>query len=436
MMNNNMTYTLDTVPFGKFHRKLAAYTLGGSFIDGYILGIIEFALVLLIPALDMNATWQGLIGSSPLIGIFIGALFLGRLADAIGRKKLYTLDFLVITIASLLQFFVASPATLFIIRVILGIAIGAEYAIGPSLQAEFMPIKYRAPMLSFLNITWTLGYFASAIIGFVLANDQDNWRWMLASSAIPALLFFIMRLGSPESPRWLISQGRIEEARVVVKQYVGENVTIDNILSEAPDTKERLGYRHLFGKTLWKQTLFVCIFWSAAVIAFFPIFTFAPQILASLHIENELLVTLFLNIFNLLGGIVGVYIIDRVPRKTLLVSTYAIAAVPLLLLGVWKDAPSMVLVICFCLFVFVFTIGATLQYVYPAEIFPTELRASGAGFCSAMSRIASAFGTFILPMAMTVFGTSAVLIAMAVIIALSCVTSMAWAPETRNQSLH
>lgn len=139
--------------------------------------------------------------------------------------------------------------------------------------------------------------------------------------------------------------------------------------------------------------------------------------------------------FNLLGGIVGVFVIDRVPRKTLLVSTYAIAAVPLLLLGVWSNAPSVVLVICFCLFVFVFTIGATLQYVYPAEIFPTELRASGAGFCSAMSRIASAFGTFILPMAMTAFGTSAVLITMVVIIALSCVTSMAWAPETRNQSL-
>lgn len=117
-MNNNVTYTLDNVPFNKFHGKLAAYTLGGSFIDGYILGIIEFALVLLIPALDMNSTWQGLIGSSPLIGIFIGALFLGRLADAIGRKKLYTLDFLVIIIASLLQSFVGSPATLFIIRVL------------------------------------------------------------------------------------------------------------------------------------------------------------------------------------------------------------------------------------------------------------------------------------------------------------------------------
>lgn len=260
-MNNNVTYTLDNVPFNKFHGKLAAYTLGGSFIDGYILGIIEFALVLLIPALDMNSTWQGLIGSSPLIGIFIGALFLGRLADAIGRKKLYTLDFLVIIIASLLQFFVGSPATLFIIRVLLGIAIGAEYAIGPSLQAEFMPIKYRAPLLSFLNIAWTVGYFASAIVGYVLANDQDNWRWMLASSAVPALIFFLMRIGSPESPRWLISQGRVEEARAVVRKHVGENVTIDDILAEAPDTTEHLGYRHLFGKKLWKQTLFVCIFW-------------------------------------------------------------------------------------------------------------------------------------------------------------------------------
>ncbi len=212
----NTTYTLDSAPLRKFHYKLAGYTLGGSFIDGYILGIIEFALVLLIPALNISTFWQGLIGSSPLIGIFLGAMLFGRMADAIGRKKLYTLDFFIIIVASLLQFFVTSAAPLFILRLVLGIAIGAEYAIGPSLQAEFMPIKYRAPLLSFLNISWTIGYFAAAIVGYLLSGDQSNWKWMLVSSAFPAIIFFIMRLGAPESPRWLISQGRVDEARDIV----------------------------------------------------------------------------------------------------------------------------------------------------------------------------------------------------------------------------
>lgn len=434
-MDGIKTMTLDNVPLGRFHYKLVSYTLGGSFIDGYILGIIEFALVLIIPALHVNSTWQGLIGSSPLIGVFIGALFFGRLADAIGRKKLYTFDFIIIIIASLLQFFVTGAAALFALRLLLGIAIGTEYAIGPSLQAEFMPVKYRGPLLSFLNVSWTIGYFASAIIGYALSHDPDNWKWMLVSSAVPAVIIFILRIGAPESPRWLISRGRIEEAREVVWKHVGKHVTIDDILEEPHDADMHVGYRHLFSRNLWKRTVFCCIFWSASVLAFFPIFTFAPQILETLHIENELLVTLFLNLFNLLGAVAGFFIIDRVSRKALLIGTYAIAAVPLLLLALWANAPSAVLVCCFCGFIFFFTIGAALQFVYPAELFPTELRASGTGFCSAMSRIASAAGTFFLPLAMSKFGTSAVLIAMVVIILLSIIASLAWAPETRKQSL-
>lgn len=434
-MNEKNIVTLDNAPLGKFHYKLASYTLGGSFIDGYILGIIEFALVLIIPALQINSTWQGLIGSSPLIGVFIGALFFGRLADTMGRRKLYTLDFIIIIISSILQFFVTGAVTLFILRLILGIAIGAEYAIGPSLQAEFMPVKYRAPLLSFLNVSWTIGYFASAIVGYLLSQGADNWKWMLVSSAIPAIIIFILRIGAPESPRWLISQGRIEEARQVVWKHVGEHVTIDDILEEPHDTTVHLGYRHLFSCNLWKRTVFCCIFWSASVIAFFPIFTFAPQILETLHIENELSVTLFLNLFSLLGAIGGFFVIDRISRKALLVSTYAIASVPLLILALWGNAPSMALVICFCSFIFFFTLGATLQFVYPAELFPTELRASGTGFCSAISRIASALGTFLLPTVMTRFGTSTVLIAMVVIIVLAIITSLAWAPETRRKSL-
>jgi putative benzoate transport protein (MFS family) len=435
-MNQATTYTLDNVPFNRFHFKLAAYTLGGSFIDGYILGIIEFALVLLVPALNINSLWQGLIGSSPLIGVFIGALFFGRLADAFGRKQLYTLDFIIIIVTSILQFFVTGPVSLFILRVILGTAIGAEYAIGPSLQSEFMPVKYRAPLLSFLNISWTVGYFASAIVGYVLSiGSPDNWRWMLVSSAVPAIIVFLLRIGAPESPRWLISRGRVEEAREVVRKHVGENITIDNLLHESTHTSTDLGYRHLFSKNLWKRTLFCCIFWSASVLAFFPIFTFAPTILSALNIKNELMVTIFLNIFNLFGAIVAFFIIDRMPRKVLLNGTYAIAAIPLLILAIVPNAPSSVLIACFCGFIFVFTIGAALQFVYPAELFPTEIRASGTGFCSAMSRIASALGTFLLPMAMTKYGTSAVLLFMVGVIILSIITSAFWAPETRNQSL-
>lgn len=432
------TYTIDNAPVNGFHKRVVAFTMGGSFIDGYILGIIEVALLYIIPAMDMSSSWQGLIGSSPLIGVFIGSLFFGKLSDNYGRQNIYKYNFVVLVIASVLQFFVNTAMPLFILRLILGIVIGAEYAIGPAILTEFVPTRLRGMALATLNVAWTVGYVLSVVIGYAMEGLGDNcWRWMLSSSAVFGIVILIIRMGMPESPRWLVLHGKTEEAKKVVQKFIGQNVTIDDLLVTKEEHQEELGYKHLFTGGMWKKTLFCAIIWLSGVIPLFGIFTFLPSVLNSLGIENESTGVMLINLFQLLGAIVAVFIVDRFSRKKLCAWTLLISGAPLFLLGIWSSAGGFMVVLLFGIYIFFGVIAGTLSgFVYPSEVFPTEIRSSGIGFCSAISRIGSAAGTFLVPVLTESAGIGAVLIGMGIFQLLAVVVTVIWGPETRNVSVN
>lgn len=436
-MKTKQIYTIDDAPTTVFHKKIAACTLGGSFIDGYILGIIEFALLLIVPYMNMNAAWQGLIGSSPLIGVFVGSLFFGVLSDKTGRQKIYTLNFVTVVIASVLQFFIDTPGPLFILRLILGIAIGAEYAIGPALIAEFMPSRMRGSILAMLNVSWTVGYVGAALVGYALDGlGESSWRWMLASSAVFGIIVLIIRIGMPESPRWLILHGEVEKAREVVRKYIGKDVSIDNMLERREEQVEDKGYKHLFVNGMWKKTMFVSIIWLSGVIPLFGIFTFLPSVLSAIGVEDEGTGSMLVNLAMLVGAIVAVFIIDRFSRKGLCVWTLLISGIPLFILGIWTGISGILIVLLFSIFIFFAVIAGTVSgFVYPSEVFPTEIRSSGIGFCSAVSRIGSALGTFLVPVLTESVGIGSVLIGMGAFQILAVIVTIAWAPETRQAKL-
>ena len=211
---------LDNAPLRKFHIRIISCTIGGSLTDGYILGMIQFALLAFTADVGMNATWQGLITSSPLAGVFIGGIFFGGLSDKIGRQKIYSLDFVAILVISLLQFVANSAGMLFILRLLLGICIGAEYAISGAIVAEFVSSRLRGRTLTILCMVWTIGYVIAAYVGAWMQNiGPDSWRWMLSSSAVIAFVVLLLRAGMPETPRWLILHGRSEEAKSAVAKY-------------------------------------------------------------------------------------------------------------------------------------------------------------------------------------------------------------------------
>jgi MFS transporter, putative metabolite transport protein len=425
--------TIDDAPLSGFHLRVAVYTTGGFFCDGYILGMIGIALSLFAPQFGLGALWTGLIGAAALAGIFIGGLVFGWLTDLVGRQVMYVIDLLVFVVGSALQFFVEAPWQLFVLRLIMGIAIGADYAIGPALLAEFVPRRQRGPLLASLNAVWTVGFVAAYVVGYFLQDlGPEAWRWMLASSAIPATLVLLLRLGTPESPRWLMSKGRVDEARQVVREYINPDADVDDL---AVEEGARTSYRMLFSRRWRRRTAFAGLFWFCQVVPYFAIFTFLPAILEELGISGEFSGEILLNLFLLAGALVGVVIMNMIARRGFLIWSFAILAVMSTVLGVWPDAPVAVIMACFAIFAFVIAAAADLESVYPSEIFPTEVRASGVGIAAAISRIGAAIGTFLLPTSVAQLGVGPTMLGATAILLLGLVISVAWAPETRDLTL-
>src|SRR5580692_1924861 len=245
--------SLDDAPFSAFHRRIALYSCGGPFCDGYILGIIAVALNPISSELGLSAGWQGLIGAASLVGMLFGGLIFGYLTDLVGRRVMYSADLLVLIVASAAQFWVHDRMSLLVLRFVLGLAAGADYPIAAALLAEFAPRRQRGMLLAAMIGAWWLGYTVSFIAGYALGNEGLSWRWMLASSAIPAALVSILRWGTPESPRWLMSKGRAAEAHALIQRHIGPGYG----LQESPAAK--IAYRSIFRGAYLGRTVFVCV---------------------------------------------------------------------------------------------------------------------------------------------------------------------------------
>jgi putative MFS transporter len=424
---------IDEAPLSGFHLRVAAYTTGGFFCDGYILGIIGIALSLLGPQFGLGPVWTGLIGASALAGIFVGGMVFGWVTDKVGRQTMYVADLVVFVAGSALQFFVEGPIALFVLRFVMGVAIGADYAIGPALLAELIPRRQRGSLLASLNAVWTVGFVAAYVVGYFLQDlGPEVWRWMLASSAVPAALVLLLRLGTPESPRWLLSKGRVEEARRVVREYIDPNADVEDLMA---DEGVETSYRRLFSGEWRKRTAFAGLFWFCQVVPYFAIFTFLPTVLDALGLGEGFAGELVLNLFLLAGAVVGVLVMNRIARRRFLIGSFAVLAVLMGFLGVWPGAPTLVILVCFALFAFVMSAAADLESVYPSEIFPTEIRASGVGVAAAISRVGAAIGTFLLPTSVERLGVGPTMLLATAVLLLGLVVSAAWAPETRHLTL-
>ena len=421
---------LDDVPVTGFHRKLTLLTAGGPFLDGYILGIVGIALALLTPDLHLKPFETGLIGAAALIGVFLGGAVFGYVTDLVGRQLMFTIDLAVFVVGSVLQFFVTNAIELFMLRLVLGVAVGADYPIATALLAEFIPKKARGPLLSTLVAAWWVGYAAAFVVGYILLKTGLNWRVILASSALPSAVVLAARIGTPESPRWLMKKGHVEKAREILSKFTGSTG-----IEEEPEAANETNYARIFQGDYLRRTVFVSVFWAAQVAPSFAIFTFAPQLLGTLNLKDPYLGTLVMSLFFLVGVIPAIPLVNSWGRRPVLIWPFLITGVALLLLGVVPGLPGWAVVVLFIVFA-VFNAGSTvLEWVYPNELFPTEVRATGIGFATAMSRVGAAGGTLALPVMLAHWGVGPSMVVFAAICGIGLLVSIPWAPETRGMSL-
>jgi putative MFS transporter len=432
--------SLDDAPVSSFHRRIMVVAMGGPFCDGYLLGVMGVALGLITPALALDTLWTGLIAASVLVGVFIGGAVFGPITDRVGRHLMYVLNLATFVVFSALQFFVTEAWQLLVLRLLIGIAIGADYPIASALTTELVPRRMRGPALSGLVLAWWVGYGVSYWVGWALTGlGDDSWRWMLASGTVPALIFLFMRAGIPESPRWLASRGRMDEAKAVVRKHLGQEVSDEELLAEGRQEKRGgsgLGNLvEIFKRGYTVPVVFCSVFWICQVAPAFAVRSFQPQMLSAFGVGSTYGASALITTIAVAGIGLGLVVVNRIGRRSLLISSFVCINVSLIALAVLPLHWAFVVVALFAAFQFFEAAGSGLQFVYPSELFPTDLRATGVGIATAMSRVGSASSTFLLPIAAEDLGVRGTLGIAVAITLVGLVVSYFLAPETKDLGL-
>lgn len=435
MTNTNVS--VEDVPLNRFHQLLTLRSGGGSFVDGYVLSIIGVAMVQMSAGLDLTSFWQGMIAASALIGIFFGGFLGGWLTDRFGRKLIFFVGPILFMIGSVSQYWVESGLALFLLRFLIGMAVGIEYPVATSLLVEFLPKKNRGPRLATLTILWFAGAAFAYMVGdYLLRNGgEDAWRLVLASPVVIGAVLFLLRMGTPESPRWLLSKGRAAEAEAVIKSVYGNGFSLRN-LPEQPEMK-KLSFLSLLHSGYGKRMLFVTMFWTCSVIPVFAVYAFAPKVLGALNLKGDWasIGSVAITLLFVAGCIIATRLINSIGRRSMLIYSFLFSGLALLGLGAFHAGSEVVILSLFGAYALFIGGAQVLQLVYPNELFPTEIRACAVGFGTSMSRVGAAVGTWLVPMALDSHGIAFTMYAAALVTLVGLAFAWALAPETRSLNL-
>lgn len=429
--------TIEDVPLNSFHRLLSYRAGAGGFVDGYVLCIIGVALGQITTSLALSAFWEGIIAASSLIGVFFGGLIGGWITNFMGRRRTFFVGPVLFIVASVGHLFTDSAAAIFLLRLVIGIAVGIEYPVSTSLVVEFMPKKYRGSRLAMLTLVWFAGAAAAYSVGEIIFRTlgADAWQWVLASSAVIGLITILIRLGTPESPRWLLSKGRCAEAEAVLKSVYGNDFSLKNLPEEC--SEKRITLSSLMHSGYGKRMLFILTFWTCAIVPIFAVYSFAPKVLAALNVKGDVasLGSALITLLFFSGCLIATRIINLIDRRSMLICSFLLSAIALLGLGYFHNQSGGLILALFAGYA-LFTGGSqVLILVYPNEIFPTELRTFAVGIGTSISRIGAAVGTYFVPMSLDTLGIAQTMYIAAIICLIGLAVSFVLAPETRTLDL-
>jgi len=443
----------------RFIRKVTSLSAAGVFLDGYDLFIISVALIFvesqnwLSSSPSMKSIQLGLLSSSALLGMFVGAMLVGSYADKIGRRTIYIIDLLFFVFFGLLTSFAANITQLIIFRFLLGIGIGADYPVSSTYVAEFSPKDVRGKLVTRTFMFWGIGSFVAAIVGFtfgrmefvnILGRQVDSWRIMLASGVIPALVVIFLRRSMPESPRWLLSNNKREKAKQVIDE-IREKYALDysnDLAAIEPERKGRIS--ELLGSRFRRRTLFSWIPWFFMDIGVYGVGISLPYMLETIGFKggtlldkvHAILGTIILDVFVVVGFIVAILLIERIGRIRLQEIGFFGMALATLVLAAAYQYSIFIIFIFLALYLFFENAGPNVTtWVIPTEIFPTRLRATAQASASAVSRVGAVLGTFSFPVLVYLYGWNITFLTIAIFMLLGLLSTLLLGVEVAGLSL-
>lgn len=427
---------LDAVPLNRFHWKLLIVSGFGWLFDAMDVILMAFLLRPIGAEFALTAQQGGLLAAATPAGMLIGAAVSGRLADRYGRKTIFQLTLVLFSIGSLLSAVAPTYETLLLARILAGIGLGGELPVVATLVSEFAPRASRGRMIVLLESFWAYGTIAAGLIA-VFIVPLATWRGAFLVGALPALYLAYLRRALPESPRYLASRGRLNEADAVVRsvEREGGGALITVAKATAPPPGPVVGLGDLWAPAFVRRTVMLWILWFGIVFTYYGIFLWAPTILAergmTVQRSNEFF---FLStLAQVPGYFSAAWLVERWGRKPTLVTYLIGTALAAFMFGnAGTDAAAFTWIALLSFF----NLGAwAVVYTLTPEMYPTAIRATGAGTAASVGRLGGIIGPFLTPVLVPLWGQTGVFAMFMALLLLTALNVFLLAEETRGRSL-
>ena len=416
---------LDEAPLSRFHLRAVLTAGSGFFTDAYDLFIIGTVLALIKVEYHPSAVMIGLVGSTALLAAFVGSTVFGRIADLVGRKKVYGLEAAIMAVAAVGSALAPNLIWLIAWRFVLGIGIGGDYPVSAVLMSEYSNRKNRGRLVSMVFSMQALGLIAGPLVALVIlglgVNHDIAWRLMLGLGAIPALLVIYLRRTMPESPRYRVQvQGRAAEAALAMRRYTRGVVDAG---TEVAGRQIKLGLRQFLSNPRYLTLLLgTAGCWFMFDYAFYGNTISTPLILkavvphASL-IADTVIALLIFTVAAAPGYLLAFLTVDRIGHRRLQFIGFTVMGLAFLALGVVPGLTTLIVpfLLVYGVSYFFTEFGPnTTTFLMASELFPVSARTTGHGISAGLAKMGAFVGTLTFPLVNGSLGLSGVMIIAAV----------------------
>ncbi|MCD9122748.1 MFS transporter [Cupriavidus sp. UGS-1] len=376
----------DEARFNRFHGLVLFWCALIIIFDGYDLAVAGIALPSIMQSMGVDATQAGFMVSSALFGMMFGAIFLGTIADRIGRRWAIAICILLFSVFTAAAGFTSDPVTFSVTRFLAGLGIGGVMPNVVAQMTEYSPRKIRGTMVTLMFSGYSVGGMLAAVVGKGLIESY-GWQSVFIAAGLPVLLIPMVMKSLPESMPFLIRAGRLDEVKNVLSRLES---------AYRPQADDRFALPELkageapIGKLFQDGRGFSTVmFWVAFFMCLFMVYALSSWLAklmasAGYSLGSALTFVLVLNFGAMIGAVGGGWLADRFNIKHVLVGMYALAAVSITLLGYPVPTPM--------LFVLVGLAGAStigtqiVTYAYAGQFYPMAARGTGIGWASGVGR--------------------------------------------------
>ncbi len=430
----------------------------GGFLFGFDAVVISGVVPFITPEFGLNEWWVGAVVSAPSFAAIAAALTVGPIADYVGRKNVMLVLALLYTVSAVASAFAPDAVTLLVARLIGGFAFGT-LMLAPIYIAEIAPARLRGRMVSVNQFNIVIGFSAAYFANYYLLQlsqsgsafavslgiDQHAWRWMLGLEALPAALYFLFMLLVPESPRWLVLEGRTDRAREIMNRIAPLDQVDDLLASIAASAQEATHNLGAKIKDMFRPELrLVIIVGLIAAVAqqssgINAVYFYAPTIFEESGVGTDAAFAqaTYIGIVNVVFTIAAMLLIDRLGRRPLMLAGLAGIAVSMFVAAYgFETENSRVVLFGILGFVasFAFSLGPVMWVLF-SEIFPNRIRGVCMAFMGIVNSGISWFIQFIFPVELAKFGAP-VTMSIFGMTAIVFFVLLTWLmPETRGRSL-